>query len=1080
AQSTKRGAVALSSSVADNDTNSQSLSSAATFVELRNACREVIVKPDSLQNLQRLHQLVEKLTPEQCRTYIDLVLLPLIRCLRQASDRLTSTELAELLATLAILFSRQLPLSAEHQQKCPPVPQLLLILSELSSLIQRQQIALTTDEHLRRPVLSAISSTVELCPLSKIPTLMSSQQLPLFAHLVTFAFDAGIAVDPGDADDRCAGAACLNSLLRLRLCDIGEREDNDSDDFCDTEATDASIVTSGKKAVSEFLRPLLPGLVSRLGGVLSGSIRLNTQSRCAIIRVLRRVLILGMASNDSIVVATAKRVDSWLEGAIRPDSEANWRVRLEICRLCGRLLCHLLPSLSSTEAADIMRPRLLNRLLRLCADQQPRVSSVAMSFLNSECNEEAGCKIDQVALSMCDSLEQLSSSCHGNRDELLACLNGLAGCCNVRPSSGRLCLRSSRHREQLIRGLAYCLAPDSSRLSLVEDADALDDDDAEMDDGLDADVTETIRLLLTRLSGEPSDVDSGDLLVDATLDCLASISQNSTTSNSERRLRLGYLALLASIASRCTGIEATKQRLLDSALSILNTAESSDFPATMSLAVVSLSAGQLGTANARDRRDSAASRRLALRLVGRLGRHFSDDQTLPMHCLYACLAACSHPLTTVRSAALRCLTLLAQSTQNNSIGDLIGANADYVFNQCLVKLLGPPTPEPFAVLHSALAHCNADVLPALEPLVVRLCDRVDRHYERLHRMLVPLLAFLLRSLCRLFGIDTERHLLDNALTMPCKSAEDCQPRETAAAVAVRELLAGWRRRHGDSESSSNDINNSNSNDDDDPRQPKPPPPLHARLCQQVIDRLIHLTHFDDDANVRRCALTGLTYAAYAMAYNDGPAQERLLPTVHSLWPVTVSRLTDIDSSVSLEAVNTVLAVATLSGEFVRSRVADDVIGPLCRRLLPAALARAPTWMPAVCRRSQEFRRLCSVLRSLGPLAVRSRLQLSSLDLLLSNGLAPFLSNKLPAELRLSAVESVRCIYSVEPSLVWYRLYKLCPRIAHLSPSSMVAAYDFTVPANLIELRSSLLKSADHTRYSNGHEFWDSAVAIFEF
>ncbi|CAL1546861.1 unnamed protein product [Lymnaea stagnalis] len=153
-------------------------------------------------------------------------------------------------------------------------------------------------------------------------------------------------------------------------------------------------------------------------------------------------------------------------------------------------------------------------------------------------------------------------------------------------------------------------------------------------------------------------------------------------------------------------------------------------------------------------------------------------------------------------------------------------------------------------------------------------------------------------------------------------------------------------------------------------------------------------------------------------------ERELLPQIHQLWPGLACLFHHQEKFVVIKAMQTLLALTNLSGDFIRSRVMKEVVPGVVQYMEKQGNISSES-RSAYLHTTNYKLQLC-VLSTLGPLAKNLALDGNDLNTLV-NICLPYLSDLQPLPLQNAAVESFSMFIDLDPDALWYTLCEVyCP------------------------------------------------------
>ncbi|KAF4553464.1 Hypothetical protein D9617_7g031920 [Elsinoe fawcettii] len=330
--------------------------------------------------------------------------------------------------------------------------------------------------------------------------------------------------------------------------------------------------------------------------------------------------------------------------------------------------------------------------------------------------------------------------------------------------------------------------------------------------------------------------------------------------------------------------------------------------------------------------------------------------------LYPVLSFLASSDTRIRSHAITCLNIIAQSCEYGSVRDLVTENADYITNAIALKLnafeVDPEAPQ---VLMMAVSLAGPSLVPHLGDTVDSIFAILDDYhgYERL----VELLFGALRAIAKQ-GAQEPRLMIEGSKSKDSASgAWSWKPSKDITSLAQRLVERRAKRTSSFPGSPFTVLSpslllptqlafpippvrtqltsqgllppSSPSAPSSPPTKPfsapSPEPTLHnlesssptipAPQTYPLILRIATLTqHYlpSPSPSLRKSLLSLLTEIAPSLAQHE----DSFLPLINTLWPEVVSRLRDEEVSVVTAALGTIEVLAREARGFMSGRVRD--------------------------------------------------------------------------------------------------------------------------------------------------------------
>ncbi|EJU02616.1 hypothetical protein DACRYDRAFT_88412 [Dacryopinax primogenitus] len=345
----------------------------------------------------------------------------------------------------------------------------------------------------------------------------------------------------------------------------------------------------------------------------------------------------------------------------------------------------------------------------------------------------------------------------------------------------------------------------------------------------------------------------------------------------------------------------------------------------------------------------------------------SNYRSLFLQVLYPVLHSLVSPIPAVSATAMCTLQVISHSTSYASPANLLLSNFDYALDAVSHRLTRTRLDlQATSVLVVLVRVVGKDVVDKAGDVIEQCFDRLDEFHG--YSVLVEGLMSVLGEVISVLEPDEPP---------PTKKGASRPEEEEVSDFAS---FVHWYGHRDDppAPEEPEDFGPTpqepwTSPDKEDEKPPEdeeiPPTPSQALGKQIVAKSLYFLTH--GSPLIRARVLHVLTSATPLLRESD------LLPSVHSAWPFILNRLEDPEPFVLLEAATLVCALVARAGEFMSTRVSDDVWPRFRKLLLRLAAADGQT---AMARRRQgalvadpystAYKLYCAVLATLTQ-AVRS-------------------------------------------------------------------------------------------------------------
>ncbi|BFZ22853.1 hypothetical protein BsWGS_25892 [Bradybaena similaris] len=413
--------------------------------------------------------------------------------------------------------------------------------------------------------------------------------------------------------------------------------------------------------------------------------------------------------------------------------------------------------------------------------------------------------------------------------------------------------------------------------------------------------------------------------------------------------------------------------------------------------------------------------------------------------LYPLLENLGHENSHVSSSAYTALVEVAVACGYSSLDSLIRDNADYLTGSLSLRLRhfdeNPRSPRTFCVM---LRYSTHDLLPQVSHSITQLLDSLDDNYLDSLVLFLPVLEDLLCAIGRWFPISSQKQKEDVRLPVAAPGTSspevyaahfveriktrlvemglfsDDETEHLGGATAERDLgevEANWQKLL-EEQQERKDEDEDTIDDCEEKKEPQ-----YVAVVKEVLKRVKNLL-CAQDGRLRVLALDVVCQAIRDLAGHE----RELLPQIHELWPGFVPLFHSQEKFIVIKALNTLLVMAELGGDFIKQRTMKDVIPSL------ASFMEKQAKISSQSRSAYTFTgpyklQLC-VLSTMGPLArhLDLRQDCNSLERVARMCL-PYLSCLQPEALQKASKGAFTNFISIDSDAMWLLLCQsYCPSV----------------------------------------------------
>ncbi|KAF2678161.1 hypothetical protein K458DRAFT_377196 [Lentithecium fluviatile CBS 122367] len=291
----------------------------------------------------------------------------------------------------------------------------------------------------------------------------------------------------------------------------------------------------------------------------------------------------------------------------------------------------------------------------------------------------------------------------------------------------------------------------------------------------------------------------------------------------------------------------------------------------------------------------------------------------------------------LRSHAITCLNIIAESCDYSSASELVIANVDYIVNAVGLRLsYGDVSPQAPQVLLMMMRLCGPSLLPYLDDLVGSIFGALERYHG--YPKLVELLFAVLKGMAE-EGVKAPQLAITDSSDQPSdiKKQDDetiileffakirkLEADFLATKEDIEELPAGsfpqkpWKELTEEEFKQQTTLPGDQDpppTDEKPPEDPPPPAPRTFDILLKISDLTQHyLTSSSPALRTSLLSLLHTTIPALARHENS------FLPLINTLWPVLLPRLEDPEAYIVANALDIVGLMCTHAGNFMKTRI----------------------------------------------------------------------------------------------------------------------------------------------------------------
>jgi hypothetical protein len=287
--------------------------------------------------------------------------------------------------------------------------------------------------------------------------------------------------------------------------------------------------------------------------------------------------------------------------------------------------------------------------------------------------------------------------------------------------------------------------------------------------------------------------------------------------------------------------------------------------------------------------------------------------------LYPTLSLLSHTSTQIQAAARSTLEQIAQQTGYNDISTLILENTDYLVNSVALKLnVFDVSVQVLATLYTVTRLAGPRIVPYMDDIWGSLFDVVDRFhgYEKLVTGVFAVMTGMVDVVSQLVTFP------------PRTSSETSDEIHDTVCLEIQELIETIQKNEDHLPPKHTAISVA---------KPHPLPPKTASLLQTLARKSVLLTTHPSPHlrfNLIHLLRKSLPALSIPTIVKEGE-QDPFLPLLaQEVWPAVCSRLTDKEPWIVNAALETIVDLLAVEGDFLGSKVEKDVWPVLKAMLSP--------------------------------------------------------------------------------------------------------------------------------------------------
>ncbi|CAB3222352.1 unnamed protein product [Arctia plantaginis] len=387
-------------------------------------------------------------------------------------------------------------------------------------------------------------------------------------------------------------------------------------------------------------------------------------------------------------------------------------------------------------------------------------------------------------------------------------------------------------------------------------------------------------------------------------------------------------------------------------------------------------------------------------------------------------------------SGLKAIYAIAQACGHSSVPELINHNADYFTNQVTVRLKKAwNCKSALQILSVVMEYSDSNILNYLYGIVQDvLVQSCDKYYEKdLHAYLQVFLTFVecIRKWYMIGELDPSEGQGNEYLDLLKDTREHIEKKEQEERLLSD---AEFEKETGKTveEMYREDLEQREEDEldyDDTVVEPSIPHPQYVTVTVIILKRCLN---YVASSNRDNCILA-------LQVLNTGfpilrQYENELLPLVHLTWAPLVSKF-QAEPAIMKRAFDLLVTMAELSKDFIQNRAVKEVLPSMCAFLSATARESYRKDVGSWYRASAAYSAQVAALAALARLALRLRLAERALSAAM-DAVQPYLSDKQPKPLQLSAVEFFKMMLDYDYGAAWYHLRQLCNNDRVLQPPAI--------------------------------------------
>ena len=308
------------------------------------------------------------------------------------------------------------------------------------------------------------------------------------------------------------------------------------------------------------------------------------------------------------------------------------------------------------------------------------------------------------------------------------------------------------------------------------------------------------------------------------------------------------------------------------------------------------------------------------------GQNFQPELVDTLYPVLQCLGSGN---ATLQQHAVTCLNILAKTCGYNTTSDLVIQNVDYVVNSIALRFnafdLRPQGPQ---VLLMMIRICGPTLIPYLDDLIESVFSALASFHG--YPRLVKLLFVLLETLVDESSKNSKRVASEGARhpisLLPSSSIPDValflqQTSPHSNMNSFQEVniegLGALDAKNTDTDFVDSGLDYQRTSPTSSSEESKVACKTYSLVQSIVQVGQYYLTH--DSPAIRRQILNLTNRSCKALCHDEN----KFLPLINEVWPLTVKRLYDSQPYVSVAAAQTICTIIRYAGDFMSTRINDE-------------------------------------------------------------------------------------------------------------------------------------------------------------